>query len=526
MQTAFDQLPDHVRAFAFGQQVVEVADAVAEKYALADSFPLVSVVKRVLQGEDPAAAVPAALREAGIAENRAHEAASDFAKLALKPVAEAVGDVDALIRGWEGDPDAPVQGIVLDEDEDEEEGEEDEEVPPVPKPTTPPPPQKPPETKVTPPPAPRPVSPPVPPKPAPPLVKPPVPTTTSPAKPAVPPAPKRPAPPAPARPAAPFNPAADLLAKEDEEEVARHAAKAEAVRAAEPPTGSLEADVTAVVQASGLTDAEQKKQLAKIVEARLRDVRDAYGTRAEIERLVGVKGRALADLMERLESVAYERRRLAEEKARQDKAAHVDRQAARRTQGDAVRAKEEQLLARRYAELTGKAPAQPVGAIGARATAAVSADAAISQAAKRIDADKVKTAVSATRPSAPRPPSGARPHMQDVRPVQRLSGPADELRLLTLADFRRLSKDPAAAATKVMDKADLLRQQGDDQWIAAVKAWRASPLNAWYVAATREALSTGTDVRSLSAAKRAAGADVPTDAELDAVIRLNAQLRF
>jgi hypothetical protein len=284
------------------------------------------------------------------------------------------------------------------------------------------------------------------------------------------------------------------------------------------------------VSAAGLKDAESQKRLAKIVEARLKDVRDAYATRAEIEKPVisgglGLTGSALADLMEKIESAAYDARRAADQRAAAQKAVHMERGIARRDAGNTAREQEEQLLARRYAELTGKAPTKTVGAIGARSSLAMSAQESVSRAAQNIDKAKVKQAVAASAPPTLRP-AASRPRMEDVRPAHRLAGPVDELRLLTLEDFRRLSKDPKTAMAKVVDQADLLRSQGEDQWFAAVKAWRASPLNGWYVRVMQEALTRGLDTRALLAEKRAAGETVPSDAEVDALVMLNGRLRF
>lgn len=493
MPTPFEQLPDNVRAYAFGTEVSDAASSVAEKYALRDSFPLIPVVKRVLMGEDPSVLIPDALKEAGLVRDLIPLAAVDFTKLALKPIETYIGDTGALITGWGGNPGEPAFMEVGEEEVEEEEEPEVVVETPVP-------------VAVPPVPAPTPVRrPPPPPSPA--LVR-----------------------------------GGDLLAPEDAAELAQHTAKAESVKATSPEI-SAEPAVRAIVAAAaallplskGETRGpegvlEAQKRLAKIVEARLKDVRDAYATRAEIEKPassggLGLTGSALADLMEKIESAAYEAKRDAEQRTSKEKSAHMERGIARRDAGGASRDQEEQLLARRYAELTGKAPTKTIGAIGARSSLAMSARESVSQAAKKIDNEKVKQAVASSAPPTLRP-AAPRPRMEDVRPAHRLAGPVDELRLLNLEDFRRLSKDPKTATAKVLDQAELLRSQGEDQWFAAVKAWRASPLNGWYVKVMQEALSRGMEVRSLLAEKRAAGEIVPTDAEVDALVALNGRLRF
>ncbi len=303
-------------------------------------------------------------------------------------------------------------------------------------------------------------------------------------------------------------------------------------------------DVGDLVALANLKDPEQKKRLERIIDSRLHDIRDAYATRAEIEKPVtaggvGISGRPLADLMEKIEAAAEGLVAESAAKVVLDKAEHVQKNIAKMNPDLSARAKEEQLLARRYAELTGKAPTVPVGASAMRSSLGISAEQSIAQAAKRVDAQKVKQAIASSLPQPPRtqashpggPPRAgggisARPPMQDVQPVRRLSGPLDELRALSLADFRRLSKNPKEAAGKITDKVDLLEGQGYDQRVAAIKAWRASPLNRWYVAATNEALLRGLSLQALLAEKRMAGAEAPSDMEAAAVLILNGQLRF
>jgi len=118
------------------------------------------------------------------------------------------------------------------------------------------------------------------------------------------------------------------------------------------------------------------------------------------------------------------------------------------------------------------------------------------------------------------------PSMQEVTFTKRLSGPLDELRTLSLTDFRRLSRDPGQAATKVKDKVDLMEDQGYDKKVEAVQAWRSSPVNQQYVQLTRDAVLSGVSVADILTKKRAEGVEVLSDEELKAVMQLNADLRF
>jgi hypothetical protein len=124
------------------------------------------------------------------------------------------------------------------------------------------------------------------------------------------------------------------------------------------------------------------------------------------------------------------------------------------------------------------------------------------------------------------PPAPGRPKLDDVRVARRLAGPLDELRTMAMADFRRLSKDPEEAARKVKAKVALLEEQGYEQKIAAVKAWRESGVNRLYAALSQEALAAGRSVADVAAQRRKAMPEMFSPSELAAVIALNGELRF
>ena len=71
--------------------------------------------------------------------------------------------------------------------------------------------------------------------------------------------------------------------------------------------------------------------------------------------------------------------------------------------------------------------------------------------------------------------------MTDVQAVPKLTGPVDELRQLTIDDFRRLSKDPREATLKIKDKIDLLEDMGYEQKTQGVKAFLESGVNRLYL---------------------------------------------
>lgn len=334
---------------------------------------------------------------------------------------------------------------------------------------------------------------------------------------------------------------ADGFTKEDEEEIKKIAeTKKEAM---EQPVLIADTKVAAdrIGSDAGVSFAtgELRTRFDHIIDARLRDVRDGFETRAKLEALpeqggVGLAGAQLVAVMETVEQMdAMHHKALAAEMAGK-KEAHVAQKAH---EAEGVAAQEEQVMAKRYAEITGKAPQQIVTPTPSRTTVAVPAAELIKAREQNIDTGKVKAAIEAAKavaptvtpvfsePSIPQATSG-RPKVEDIRFERKLSGPVEELRLLTLTDFRRLSKDPKQAILRVQDKVEIAAHEGYDRRIAATRAWRESPLCQAYLALSREALMGGKGVVQILAEKRAAGQDVPTDEELHAIVELNGILRF
>ena len=151
-----------------------------------------------------------------------------------------------------------------------------------------------------------------------------------------------------------------------------------------------------------------------------------------------------------------------------------------------------------------------------------------------------------TPPAPPRPIQASpvavipSPKMQDVRPVfmasnsqpltsnslaARLTGPVQELANLTLADFRRLSADPAEACRKITDKLDVLEEHAYTQRIAGIKAWQGSAVYKLYLEVINAAFSGGKPIAAAIAEAMSAGLETPTEREIRAIMELNRQLK-
>jgi len=239
-------------------------------------------------------------------------------------------------------------------------------------------------------------------------------------------------------------------------------------------------------------DEATRKKFVGAVEARLKDIRDAFETRDLLERSVeqgglAIGGGQLALVMEELEKIVGEQQTVARIKFEEEKKT-------------------------------------------AKAAAKVVAEKAVIDKAKavrpKIGLPKPVTPVVSPA-SRSLPPSNGRPLMVDVvAPSRRLSGPIEELQNLSLEEFRRLSSDPKEAIIKIHDKINLLEEQGIGQKILAVKAWRSSPINLLYLEISRAALLSGRVTEDVARERVLANQPSLTNEEIHAINSLNGMLRF
>lgn len=559
----FAELPDAVAAFLVSLDVRSELSNLAKKYGIADESvsDLSQLAEDIVFGELEAVRLPETLTsQFGVPKERAGEAAADYARLKLFPISDEVGlDLDAAVKSWGADPasfssvkkvaatvvappadSAPRAGagfsdpvlqhrlelIVASYREGVRTREQavavlmrpvktgglelgEQEAADV-------------------------------------LALAGVAPSEPPSEPAAAPEPKPTAEPIPSAAEVPVatGAKADAFTKEDEAEIATVAEQKKDAMATPRLITDTKAAADKIVADAKLSFAtgELRTRFDHIIDARLRDVRDGFETRAKLEDAaekggVGLSGAQLVAVMELVEEMdAMHHKALAQQMA-EKKEAHAAQKAELAETAAKVQEQEAQVMAKRYAELTGKAPTELVApVVPSRPTAMPTAE-AVKQRDEKIDTSKVKAAIEAAKAPAPvvTPVMSAssipttavgRPKVEDIRFERTLAGPIEELRLLTLVDFRRLSKDPRQAILRVQDKVELVGQDGYEQRIAAIRAWRESPLSREYVAVSREALLAGTSIAKVLADKRAAGQDVLTDDELKAIVDLNGILRF
>nr|MBD3359315.1 hypothetical protein [Candidatus Buchananbacteria bacterium] len=86
---------------------------------------------------------------------------------------------------------------------------------------------------------------------------------------------------------------------------------------------------------------------------------------------------------------------------------------------------------------------------------------------------------------------GGRPKVEDVKFTPRLYGPIEELASFTIADFRRLSKDPQEATSKLKEKLNLLEDESLVKKVEGIKALKKSPLYKIYADIMNKAINQG-----------------------------------
>lgn len=116
--------------------------------------------------------------------------------------------------------------------------------------------------------------------------------------------------------------------------------------------------------------------------------------------------------------------------------------------------------------------------------------------------------------------------MEDVRYIPKLTGPIDELREMSILNFRRLSPNPREAALKVKKKISFLEEESFTKRFEGIKAWRQSPVNKLYLEIGQESIINKSPVDAIIRERRLSRKPALTTDEFMAVMDLNKDLRF
>lgn len=126
----------------------------------------------------------------------------------------------------------------------------------------------------------------------------------------------------------------------------------------------------------------------------------------------------------------------------------------------------------------------------------------------------------------PTPVSSSKgPRLDDVKVVPKIMGPLEELEYLDLTNFRRLGKTPEEMTSKIFSKIKLLEKEGYDKMIAAISAWKNSPVNRMYLKIIQAAIANGKTVKEITSSQTKDNSSLSWE-EIQAVINLNSRLSF
>ena len=120
----------------------------------------------------------------------------------------------------------------------------------------------------------------------------------------------------------------------------------------------------------------------------------------------------------------------------------------------------------------------------------------------------------------------SRPRLEDVKTISRVMGPIEELKYLNLTNFRRLGKNGAASAAKILEKLKLLEDERYSKKLEGINAWRQSPTNKIYLIIGQASISQNKPIDVIIKERQAAGLETLSTEEFEAVLGLNRQLRY
>ena len=120
----------------------------------------------------------------------------------------------------------------------------------------------------------------------------------------------------------------------------------------------------------------------------------------------------------------------------------------------------------------------------------------------------------------------ARPAFNDIKMDNRSLGPIDELALMNLATFRRLSSDPAVASQKIGAIINSLGKQSLARKLQGIKAWHASPLYKKYLMIGQVGMETGTPIPNVINDLIAKEGDGLSMAEFEVIGDINRLIRI
>lgn len=118
-----------------------------------------------------------------------------------------------------------------------------------------------------------------------------------------------------------------------------------------------------------------------------------------------------------------------------------------------------------------------------------------------------------------------RPRVADVSRPNRTFGPAEEMRSLTLAEFRRLGQGAGESTRKLLDKFRHLQQESFKLWADAISGWRQSDVYRLYLDMGRDSLEQNIAITEIIQGRARKNQPYLSEHEFTALADLNRQLQ-
>lgn len=141
--------------------------------------------------------------------------------------------------------------------------------------------------------------------------------------------------------------------------------------------------------------------------------------------------------------------------------------------------------------------------------------------------DKLRMLIDAEKPIFPLKPSVAPlKKSADIRPGMKLVGPVDELRTMSMVDFRRLSPDVSVRIQKIRSRIEVIAEDGPHEKIRAIQAFEQSDPVRLYRELLKRSLIDQRGVEELSADFKTQGKEYLDAAEIAALRQFLTQIRY
>ena len=115
---------------------------------------------------------------------------------------------------------------------------------------------------------------------------------------------------------------------------------------------------------------------------------------------------------------------------------------------------------------------------------------------------------------------------EPIKFTPRLLSPVEEIRTMTLKDFRLLDSDPVNATHKIMKKIELLEEESIVQKVNGIKAWKESQPYRLYLKLGLQAMEEKCSMSEIIARQKSIGQETLTEAELEAIMEFNQKIRY